>query len=66
MLALLSTLNTYLQFSSLFISTNVSKCEITNQRTYEDYISNGRTKIKLAMLAFLYCGEIVKNSFEAT
>ena len=44
-----------------------------NQRVHEDNISrlfallgylifNGRTKTKLAMLAFLYCGEFVKNS----
>ena len=63
----------YLQFSSLFAPTVLSKCEIRNQGVHEDYISrlnalleyssfNGRAKTKLAMLAFLYCVEFVKNS----
>ena len=63
----------YLQFSCLFASTDVGKCEIRNLELYEDYIwrsnalldqliFNGRAKTKLAMLAFLFCGEIVKNS----
>ena len=65
----------YLQFSSVLTSTNVCKREIRNQRAYEDYILrinvtlnwlvfNSRAKTKLAMLAFLHCGEIVKNSIE--
>ena len=63
----------YLQFSSLFAPTVVSKCEIRNQGVHEDYVSRlhalleqlifkARDKTKLAMLAFLHCGEIVKNS----
>ena len=49
------------------------KCKIRNQGVYEDHILrlnaklnslilNGSAKTKLAMLAFLYYGEIVKNS----
>ena len=64
---------TYLQFSSLIASTDVSTCEISNQGVCEDYILrlnatlfwlifNGRAKTKLATLAFLCCGETVKNS----
>ena len=72
MTALLPTLC----FSSLLASTNVSNCEIKkNQRIHEDYILrvnpssdqlifDGRAKRKLPMLAFLYCGEIVKNSHD--
>ena len=64
----------YLQFSSLFAITVVIKCKIRNQGVHEDYISrlhallknsyffNGRAKTKLAMLAFLYCIDFVKNS----
>ena len=63
---------TYLQFSSLFALTVFSKCEIRDQGVREDYISglnallkqllfNGRAKMKLAMLAFLYCIEFVKK-----
>ena len=63
----------YLQCSSLFAPTDASKYKITNQGIYKDYISiinvmldwlifNGRAKTKLAMLAFLYCREFVKNS----
>ena len=63
----------YLQFSSLFIITVVSKYEIRNQWVYDHYILrwnatldwlifSDRAKTKLAMLAFLYCIEIVKNS----
>ena len=63
----------YLQFSSLFATNDASKCEIRNQGIHQDYISrlhassaqlifNGRAKTKLAMLAFLCCGEFVKNS----
>ena len=62
-----------LQFSSLFATNDISKCEIRKQGIHEDYISgshallemfyfNGRAKTKLAMLAFLYCAEFVKNS----
>ena len=64
---------TYLQFSSLFITTDVSKYEIRNQWVYDYYILrpnatldwlifSDRAKTKLAMLAFFYYGEIVKNS----
>ena len=64
----------YLQFPSLFLHY-VSKCEITYQCVQENYISklqtslvqfvsDGTAKIKLAILAFLYCGEFVKNSIE--
>ena len=63
----------YLQFLSLFTSTGASKCEIRNEGIIEDctlrlnatldwLIFNGRAKTKLAMLPFLYYGEIVKNS----
>ena len=53
----------HLQFSSLFASTDISKCEIRVQGAYEDYIFfNFRARTKLAMLAFLHCGEIVKIS----
>ena len=63
----------YLQFSSLFATNDTSNCEVRNQGIHEDYISrlhaslaqlifNGRAKTKLAMLAFFYCGEFVKNS----
>ena len=68
---------TCLHFSALFTSTDVSKCEIRNLRACEDYILrssatldwlvfNERAKTKLAMLAILYCGEIVKNSISQT
>ena len=67
MLGLLPTL------CSHTFAADTSKCEIRNKGAYEDYIFrlntilhqlifNGRGKTKLAMLAFLYCGEIVKNS----
>ena len=57
---------TYLQFLSLFASTDVSKCEIRNQGVHKGYILKlnitlnqfifyGRAKTKLATLAFLYC-----------
>ena len=57
----------------LFVITDASKCEIRSQEVCKDYISRlhtsldpliviGRAKMKLAMLAFLYCGEFVKNS----
>ena len=57
----------------LVILTGLSKCKIRNQGEYKDYISrlyilldllifNGTAKTKLAMLAFLYYGEFVKNS----
>ena len=60
-------------FSPLFATNDVIKCEIRNQGIHDDYISrlhalcelfifNGRAKTKLAMLAFLYYGEFVKNS----
>ena len=63
----------YLQFSSLFTTTDVSKYEIRNQWVYDHcilrsnatldwLILSNRAKTKLAMLAFLYCGEIVKNT----
>ena len=66
-----------MQFSRLFATNDISKCEIRNQGIHEDYISrlhtllkylifNGRAKTKLAMLAFLYCVEFVKNSIEIT
>ena len=65
MLALLPTL----QFSSLFAPTNVSKCEVGNQNyisklhiLLDKVIFNDTPESKLAMLAFLYCGEFVKNS----
>ena len=62
-----------LHFSSLLAPTDVSECEIRNQGVRKDYnsnlhtsldlmIFNGRAKSKLAMLAFLYCGDFVKNS----
>ena len=78
MLALLPTLySIQLLFFSLFAPTDASKYEIRNQGVYEDFISrlntlldylifNGRAKTKLAMLAFLYCGEFVKNSIGQT
>ena len=64
-----------LQFSSLF-TTDVSKYEIRNQWEYDHnilrsnatldwLIFSNRAKTKLAMLAFLYCEEIVKNSNES-
>ena len=74
MLALLPTfIVTYLfllYFQCLIFS---SKFEITNHGVYDDYISmvhallhllifNGRAKMKLAIMAFLYCAEFVKNS----
>ena len=74
-MALLPTLYShYLQFVSLFTLTDVSKYEIRNQEVYEDYISrlnttldclifNSRAKMKLAMLAFLYCIGIVKKVY---
>ena len=62
-------------FLLYFQSTDARKYEIRNQGVHEDYISrlntllhylifNGRAKTKLAMLAFLYCGEFVKNSIQ--
>ena len=77
MLASLPTLcsHIYLQFLSLFTSTDVSKCELEIKEYIEDYILRStqnatldwlvfddRAKTKLAILAFLYCGKIVKNS----
>ena len=67
----------FLQFSSPVVPTDISKCEIRNQGIYENYISwiqslldelilNGTAKTKLAMLAFLYCEGIVKNSIGLT
>ena len=67
----------YLQFSSLFVLTDLSKCEIRNQGAYEESISrlyilldlliyDGTAKTKLAMLAFLYYGMFMKNSTENT
>ena len=63
-----------MQFLSLFTSTStvVSKCEIRDQRVYKEYtlrsnaildwlIVNERAKTNLAMLAFLYFGEIEKK-----
>ena len=55
-----------------FAPTDVSRCEIRNQGIDEGYNSRlhtwldkltftGRAKTKLAMLAFLYCGEYVKK-----
>ena len=63
----------YLHFHSIFTPCIVSKCEIRCQWVPEDYISmlytslvllisNCMSKTKLAILAFLYCGEFVKNS----
>ena len=54
-------------------STDVNKCEIKNQDVHEnhilrsnatldEFIFNVGAEMKLALLAFLYCGEIVKNS----
>ena len=51
----------------------MSQCKIRNQEIHRDYILrlhalfewfifDGRVKTKLAMLAFLYCEEFVKNS----
>ena len=65
----------YLQFSSLFGPTDASKCEIRNQREYEDYIRrfhtlldnlifDGTAKMKLTVLTFLLCREFVKNSVD--
>ena len=61
----------------LFARIEVSKCELGNQGVHGNYISriqtllgelifNGTIKTKLAMLAFSYCGEIVKNSIADT
>ena len=66
---------TYFQFSSLFAPYDVSKCDTRYQWIQTDYISilktllflfisNGRAKTKLAILAFLYCEEFVKNPNE--
>ena len=63
----------FLQFSSVFIPTDVNKWEIRNQGVNEDYISrlyalldwlifNAKAKTKLAMLPFLYWRPFVKNS----
>ena len=65
----------HLQFPSLFSPYEVSKCDISYQWLWVDYISrlqtllvlfisNGIAKTKLAILAFLYRGEFVKNPFE--
>ena len=62
-----------LQFSSLFALHDASKCTIRYQWVQKDYIwrlwnlfslliSNGTAKAKLAILAFLCCGEFVKTS----
>ena len=61
--------------SSLFTPIDVSKCEIRCQLVQEHYISRlqtsfislvnslyGTAKTKLTILAFLYCGEFLKNS----
>ena len=67
----------YLQFSSIFALTDFSKCEIRKQGVRKDYISklhtsldclifSSRGQMKLAMLAFLYCEEFVKNSIKLT
>ena len=75
-LILLPTLYSHIfaVFFSLFARKDGSKCEIPYQWENKDYIlrlktsllhffiSNGRAKTKLAILAFLYCGEFVKNS----
>ena len=73
-LTLMRTLYSHtFSISSLFAPYNSSKCEIRYQWDTSDciwflhtslllFISNGTTKIKLATLAFLYCGESVKNS----
>ena len=73
MLALLPTMCSHILIAfALFASTGVSKCEIRNQGGNEDCILrlnatldwlmfNDRAKTKLAKLAFLYCGEIVKT-----
>ena len=61
-----------LQFSSLFALHDASKCKIRYQWVKGDYIwrlwnslflliSNDTAKTKLAILAFLYCGEFVKK-----
>ena len=74
MLALLPTLYCHIfAFFILFAPTDASKFKIGNHGVHEDYISmlnalldflifKGKAKTKLPMLAFLYCGEIVKNS----
>ena len=57
----------------LSLLPTLNKCEIRCQWVQEDYIlglktslilliSNGTAKRKLAILAFLYCREFVKNS----
>ena len=78
MLALLSTLYSHIFAVFFFIcSKYFSKCEIRNQGVHEDHISglnalleqlifDGRAKMKLAMLAFLYCGDFVKNSIQSS
>ena len=64
-----------LQFSPLLAPTDVSKLEIRNQGTHEDYISrlhalldqlifNYRAKTKLEMLPFLYLRASLKNSID--
>ena len=72
-LALLPTcIPIYMQFPSLFVSYDISKCDIRYHWVQADYISrfntlldffisNGTAKTKLAILASLYCGEFVKN-----
>ena len=61
------------QFSSLIVSYDVSKFQIRCEGVREDYISvshsslvlftsNVTTKMKLAIWAFLYCGEFVKTT----
>ena len=61
-----------LRLSILFTPIDASKCEIRSQFVQEDYIPRlqtssaesipkGIAKTKLAILAFMYCGEFVKN-----
>ena len=35
------------------------------QISFVQFLSNGKAKMKLAILAFLYCGEFVKNPSDA-
>ena len=62
----------YLQFPSVFASYDVGKCEIRYEWDNKDCISRlqislvnlisyGTAKTKLAILAFLCCGESVKT-----
>ena len=64
---------TYLQCSSLFSPTDESMSKVRNQGIGGGFFSrlqtslvqlilNRRVTTKLAILAFLYCGEFVKNS----